>query len=137
MNSMQTTQHECMLESSRGTIRLKRRVSLATVCSLLLVLMPGTVSARASGKSVGVWLSTSSLAVAREFFTATPLQDGRVLAAGGTDDAFHPFDSAEVYNAQSGVWSSTGSLTTARWSHTATLLPDGRVLVAGGAAAFD
>ena len=62
--------------------------------------------------------------------TATLLEDGRVLIAGGY--AGEVSSTAETYDPQSGSFTDTGSLSTARCKHTAGLLPDGRVLIAGG-----
>jgi len=78
----------------------------------------------------GTWTATGSLNTARGSHTATLLQNGAVLVAGGFDGI--ALASAEVYNAASGTWAATGSLNTARHIHTATLLQDGAVLVAGG-----
>jgi hypothetical protein len=64
-------------------------------------------------------------------FTLTNLSDGRVLAAGGSDDV-SILRSAEVYDPASGTWTATGSMNTARYGQSATLLPNGKVLVAGG-----
>ena len=63
--------------------------------------------------------------------TATLLQNGKVLVAGGLTTSWHSA-SAELYDPASGTWTATGSLNTARSYHTATLLPNGKVLVAGG-----
>jgi hypothetical protein len=69
------------------------------------------------------------MSAARQSHTATRLNDGRVLVAGGccTDDA-----SAELYNPARATWARTVNLNTGRFEHTATLLNNGRVLVAGG-----
>jgi N-acetylneuraminic acid mutarotase len=79
------------------------------------------------------WSVTGSMAVGRAGFSATLLQDGRVLVAGG-DELVVGVDtaSAELYDPRTGSWSATGNMATPRAGHTATLLPDGRVLVAGG-----
>ena len=77
------------------------------------------------------WAPTGSLNTARSFHSATLLQDGRVLVAGGRV-GFDVLDSAELYDPATGTWSVTGHMSVPRVFHTATLLPDGRVLVAGG-----
>jgi hypothetical protein len=68
---------------------------------------------------------TGSMTIPRVNPTATLLNNGMVLVAGGS--------SAELYNPTSGTFSATGSLTTARAEDTVTLLPNGMVLIAGGA----
>ena len=72
------------------------------------------------------WRMTGSLAQDRLLHTATLLNSGQVLVAGGFNRT------AELYDAASGTWSATGSTLTAHRYHTATLLQDGRVLLAGG-----
>ncbi len=73
------------------------------------------------------------MGTARFYQTATLLQDGTVLVAGGYGDAGY-LSSAEVYDPASGNWSPTGAMTTVRGGcHTATLLQSGKVLVTGGA----
>jgi hypothetical protein len=62
--------------------------------------------------------------------TATLLNDGRVLIAGGYAGSVS--SSVEVYDPKAGIFTETGSLGTARCKHTAGVLPDGRVLIAGG-----
>jgi hypothetical protein len=71
---------------------------------------------------------TGSMSVARIGQTATLLQDGRVLIAGGLTDGV----SAELYDPKTDSFSPTAPMSVARASHTATLLADGRVLIAGG-----
>jgi hypothetical protein len=80
----------------------------------------------------GTWTVTGSLNTARVLHTATLLQNGMVLVAGGFDSNFIVSASAELYDPVSGIWTPTGSLNTARGDYTATLLPNGMVLVAGG-----
>jgi len=73
---------------------------------------------------------TGSLHRPRSSHTATLLNDGRVLIAGGVDGGL--IAGAELYDSKTGTFSETGGLITPRYKHTAGLLPDGRVLIAGG-----
>ena len=76
---------------------------------------------------------TGSLNTKRTLPTATLLNDGTVLVAGGAGaTGFTTLASAETYNPTSGTFTATGNMNSARFRATATLLPDGMVLVAGG-----
>jgi len=84
----------------------------------------------------GVFVPTGSMAVGREYHTATLLPNGKVLIAGGwvhsaLDDTAD-VASAELYDPGTGTFTATGSLNAARQGHTATLLANGRVLITGG-----
>jgi len=79
----------------------------------------------------GTWTPTGSLNTPHVFFTATLLQNGMALVAGGNTGRDSP--TTELYDPASGTWTATGTLHTARYFHTATLLQNGRLLVAGGA----
>jgi hypothetical protein len=76
--------------------------------------------------ATGDWLPTGSAASKHEWATATLLNDGRVLVAGGG------VLTTEIYDPSTGNWLTQGNLGQARASHTATRLLDGRVLVTGG-----
>jgi hypothetical protein len=64
-------------------------------------------------------------------FTATRLQDCRVLIAGGDTDTANP-GTYEIFDPNTGLFTFLGHLSTDRENHTATLLKDGSVLIVGG-----
>ena len=80
----------------------------------------------------GAWKLVDHLADAREGHTATLLNNGKVLVAGGFARPSGYLSSAELYDPATGTWLATGNLINKRGFHTATLLPSGGVLVAGG-----
>jgi len=86
-----------------------------------------TVSAGPAKFSTGGLLN-----IARSDFTATPLQNGMVLIAGGINSAGAVEKSVELYDVVNNKWVRTGDMKTARRGHAATLLRDGRVLITGG-----
>ena len=79
----------------------------------------------------GTFVNTGTPNLARDCHTATLLQNGKVLIAGGRSGN-NTLSSAELYDPATGNFTFTGSLQTARCEHTATLLPNGTVLIAGG-----
>src|ERR1041384_3919248 len=100
----------------------KKRVwPLAAALVAAVLAMPSSAAA-----ATGTWAGTADMAAVHDNLTLTSLDDGRVLAAGGT--------SAEVYDPASGTWSPAGTLSHERSDHFAVKLADGRVLIAGGGA---
>ena len=72
----------------------------------------------------------------RILHTATLLDNGKVLVAGGLNNRGRDIASAELYDPDTGTWTTTGHMGRARDEHTATLLDNGQVLVAGGGGVF-
>jgi hypothetical protein len=104
-------------------------------------LLPGMTQITASANGVTSnpasltvtpgFLATGSMSIARSDATATLLNNGMVLIAGGLASGAY-LSEAELYNPASGTFTVTGSMTTARELHSATLLNNGMVLIAGG-----
>jgi hypothetical protein len=83
--------------------------------------------------ATGRFTATGSMATGRNFQTASRLDDGRVLIAGGYSVQLGTLASAERYDPATGAFTASGStLTVPRELFTATRLPDGRVLLVGG-----
>jgi N-acetylneuraminic acid mutarotase len=80
------------------------------------------------------WRAAELMHQAREGHTATLLDDGRVLVAGGVADPDGVLASAEIFDPWDRSWSRAACLRRGRTGHTATLLEDGTVMVSGGAA---
>ena len=79
----------------------------------------------------GTFTPTGNLNAARYGATASALNQGLVLIAGGFNGTNYPA-AAELYDPSTGTFSSKGSLNTPRANATATVLNTGKVLIAGG-----
>lgn len=85
------------------------------------------------GSPFGVFTATTgSMTAPRKYHTATLLENGTVLIAGGSSGWGGALISAELYDPTAGTFTATGSMTAERYEHTATLLGNGTVLIAGG-----
>jgi hypothetical protein len=86
------------------------------------------------GGGHGTFATTDSLQQGVFYQTATLLQSGKVLVAGGQLDntSADATAQAEVFDPGTDTFSPTVGLTIPRQQHTATLLPSGLVLIVGG-----
>ena len=90
--------------------------------------------------ATGRWENAAPLNFPREYPAVTPLSDGRVLAAGGSDPTGeNPAvpRTAEIFDPVTQGWVPTGDLVFGRSLFTATLLTSGLVLVVGGVSFYD
>ena len=125
-----------MRKPSDHTCRLMSKVLLLVSLLNVSTLMLKSVALAQPPVSSPGWSYTDSLSMNRYGHTATLLQNGKVLVAGGAGTCSPrcsnlAYGSAELYDPATGKWSTTGSLSR-RYGHSATLLPNGQVLVAGG-----
>ncbi|MFE8604277.1 Kelch repeat-containing protein [Archangium violaceum] len=111
-----------------------------TLVTLRPSCMPGEVLNALDGDCDGqvdegsTWSMTTTMSSPRFRHTATVLDNGQVLVAGGyaSGGGSPPLGSSEMFDPVTHTWSVVTSMVTARTQHSATLLMDGRVLVAGG-----
>lgn len=94
-------------------------------------------SAEVYKRTQGVWITSQNLkgqgmSYARYGHTATLLNTGKVLIAGGWDERV-VWDTAEIYDAQTDTFTPTNSkMARTRTLHTASLLNNGNILLTGG-----
>jgi len=82
--------------------------------------------------ATGVWTPTGSLAAGRATHSATVLNNGKVMVAGGMNASGQVLASAELYDPATGTWVTISPMNVIRAHHTAILLDNGQVLIAGG-----
>jgi Galactose oxidase, central domain len=148
--------------TTTGSLTEQRAGKTATLLSDGRVLVTGgydctsseggiSASAEIYDPATGTFTATGAMEDARQFHTATLLDDGRVLITGGhsnsstsatgavvfasvrtAETSSSVLSTAEIFDPATDTFRPTGSMSTFRDHHTATLLPDGRVLVVGG-----
>ncbi len=96
-------------------------------------VLEGSTTLTVTTPAGATFTTTGNLNAARAGHTATLLNNGQVLIAGGAiDSSLDPTGAAEIYDPTLGTSTITGSMNTPRYFSTATLLNNGLVLVAGG-----
>src|SRR5260370_11488313 len=107
-----------------------RRVLLAGLLMWLAASSPMPVQAKATDS--GAWAPPPNLLEGHVAHTATLLNDGRVLIAGGTHVDGVARARCELFDPRRNRWTRAADMIHARAAHAATLLADGNVLVTGG-----
>ena len=124
---------------------ISREAHTATLLPDGKVLIAGGMTLSADGRSylasaeiydpfTGTFVRTGVMIEARAWHTATLLNNGRVLIAGGFNSCqvFSCFAAgAEIYDPDTGTFTATGNMIS-EWADTATLLPNGKVLITRG-----
>jgi hypothetical protein len=126
------------VEGRLGTIHQTfTRILTITLSAVLAAVLALAAPASAFGQASGTWATTGSMSgPSLTDYTATLLQNGQVLVAGGFDSATNTvYATAFLYNPSTGAWTETGSMVKAVHNHRATLLASGEVLVTGGVTA--
>ncbi len=91
-----------------------------------------TSAAEIYDPATGTFVATSAMPVAAYDSTATLLDNGNVLVAGGISSSGTALSNAEIYNTGTGDWTQVSPMTTASFDASASILGNGEVLIAGG-----
>jgi len=93
----------------------------------------GTDTAEIFDPATNTFAVTGRMHAPRRGHCANLLANGKVLIAGGFDDAHDKvLASAELYDPATGIFILTAKMSVARFDHTGNALPGGKVLIAGG-----
>ncbi len=80
----------------------------------------------------GKWSYVASMHYKRSGHTATLLNNGNVLVAGGSADSAVELNKCEIYEPKENRWIEIDSINLARSAHNSLLLANGNVLISGG-----
>jgi hypothetical protein len=125
---------------------------MKTKLALLSAVLGAGLAPTAAAQPPGQFALTGSMTTPRMGHTATLLNNGKVLIAGGFQnvpggqhcegslqwvggfflDCISRVSTAELYDPTTGTFSAAGNMTWAGLAHTATLLPSGKVLIHWG-----
>ena len=98
---------------------------IALFCSLAFLLA-------AQAHATGSFSNAGNMIQGRYYHSATLLNNGKVLIAGGCYPGANILQTAELYDPAAKTFSPAGNMIAARCGQSATLLQDGKVLIAGG-----
>src|SRR5512146_147571 len=104
----------------------------ATVASVAVLLTSFSAPSIHANSQAGSITAATPMLEPRSGHSATLLQDGRVLVAGGMRRNQDFYRSAEIYDPVTGQFSRTGDMNVARVGQAAVLLRSGQVLIVGG-----
>jgi hypothetical protein len=105
---------------------------------IFLALLVCAVAANTTAQTVPTrnpFAAVQPMNAARYLHTATLLNNGKVLIAGGNGPVtggLASIDRAELFDPATGAFTPVSNMTSPRQSHTATLLPNGKILITGG-----
>lgn len=119
---------------------LKNRMSLFVILASIFAFVSSCSAGIVTDKETsetnvvldGRLSATQRMAAQRASHTATLLNNGKVLTAGGFVGEENSLASAEIFDPTTNAFSQAENMQVARSSQTATLLPNGKVLIAGG-----
>jgi uncharacterized protein YjbI with pentapeptide repeats len=114
-----------------ATLLSNGKVLIAGGCTTCSGTAVETSSAELYDPATGVFTPAGNMTDARAQHTATMLNTGKVLIAGGADNS-GVVTTAELFDPTTGLFTPTGSMASAHFRGTATLLNNGRVLLAAG-----
>src|SRR5215204_3434283 len=132
--------HQLKLLGRNTMKNLKKQMSLFVMLMMISAFIPSCRAQVATdGEQTqtnlardGVVISIRSMTAKRAAHTATLLDNGKVLIAGGFVGNGGGLSSAELFDPTSNTFAPAQNLTAARSGHTATRLPNGKILIAGG-----